>query len=154
MFLISYTSLLLLRTVNIYIWKYITNLPVTQIVIKSDWHIDDLVQDSSISIAKALATQWSCTKYFSTSCITTRCVLCFSNVRNIANRYAAVPKWETMKQSSWVWNSLDYYFWCRPWYFVKISLKSVHPFFHIATDNHGSRKWKNRSWFQGVNCKI
>ena len=49
-------------------------------------------------------------------------------------------RWETVKQSRQVWNSLaDYFLWC-PWHFIKKSWKSVHPFSHNITKKHGSRK--------------
>ena len=51
--------------------------------------------------------------------------------RKIANRQAAAPRWETVKQSSQAQNSLASYFLCRPWHFVKMTWKSVHPFFFI-----------------------
>ena len=50
------------------------------------------------------------------------------------------PRWETMKQSRQVWNSLANYFLCHAWRFIKISWKSVHPFFHNITNKHRSRK--------------
>ena len=51
-----------------------------------------------------------------------------------------VPRWETMKQSRQVWNSLANYFLCHAWYFIKISWKSVHPFFNNIANKHRSRK--------------
>ena len=48
--------------------------------------------------------------------------------RNIANRHAAAPRWETVKQSSQAWNSLASYFLCCPRHFIKNSWKSVCPF--------------------------
>ena len=50
------------------------------------------------------------------------------------------PRWETVKQSRQVWNSLVHYFLGRALHFVKISWKSVYPFFHNITNKHGSRK--------------
>ena len=63
-------------------------------------------------------------------------------------------RWETVKQSRQVWNSLADYFLCRARHFIKISWKSVHPFFHNITNEHGSRKYKNRRRIQGVNRNI
>ena len=73
---------------------------------------------------------------------------------NIAHRDGAAPRWETVKQSSQVWNSLDNYFLCRAWHIMKISWKSVHPFLHNIVNKHGSRKWKNRSRIEGVYHKM
>ena len=55
------------------------------------------------------------------------------------------PRWETVKQSRQVWNSLANHFLCHAWRFIKISWKSVHPFFHNITNKHGSRKKINRT---------
>ena len=60
----------------------------------------------------------------------------------MANRPAAVPRWETMKQSRQTWDSLGNYYLCRAWRFMKISWKSAHLFFHNITIKHGSRKQK------------
>ena len=57
----------------------------------------------------------------------------------LTNRPGA-PRWETVKQSRYVWNSLANYFLCHAWRFIKISWKSIHPFFHNITNKHGSRK--------------
>ena len=64
------------------------------------------------------------------------------------------PRWETVKQSRQLWNSLTNHFLCRAWYFIKKSWKSVHPFFHNITNKHGSRKKTNRPRIQGVNRDI
>ena len=56
--------------------------------------------------------------------------------RNDANRHVAVPRLDTVKHSSQVWNSLANYFLCRPWQFLEISWKSVHPFLHDITNKH------------------
>ena len=57
----------------------------------------------------------------------------------LTNTFGA-PRWETVKQSRQVWNSLANYFLCLAWLFIKISWKSIHPFFHNITNKHGSRK--------------
>ena len=62
-----------------------------------------------------------------------------------------VPRWDTVKQSRQVWNSLVDYFLYHAWLFLKNSWKSVHPFFHNIANKHGSRKYINRSRIQGVN---
>ena len=59
---------------------------------------------------------------------------------HVANRHAAAPKWETVKQSSQVWNSLGINCLCRAWHFVKISSASCHPFLNNSTNKHGSRQ--------------
>ena len=64
------------------------------------------------------------------------------------------PRWETVKQSRQVWNSVANYFLCRAWHFVKIPWKSVYPFFYNITNRHGSRKYINRPRIQGVNRNI
>ena len=46
------------------------------------------------------------------------------------------------------WNSLVNYFLYRAWHFMKISWKSVYPFFHDITYQHGSRKWKINTGFK------
>ena len=51
-----------------------------------------------------------------------------------------VPRWETVKQTRQVWNSLANYFLCCAWHFIKIACKSVHLFFHNITNKQGSRK--------------
>ena len=55
---------------------------------------------------------------------------------NVANRYAEAPRWETVKQSRQVWNSLDNYFLGRTSHFMKI----CSPVFHNITNRHRSRK--------------
>ena len=52
--------------------------------------------------------------------------------RNVAQRHADAPRWETVKQSSQSWNSLDHFFLCRAWR-MAISWKFVHPLFHNVT---------------------
>ena len=47
-----------------------------------------------------------------------------------------LPRWETVKQSRQPCNSLDNYFLGRPWHFMKLSGKSVLPFFHNITNKH------------------
>ena len=75
--------------------------------------------------------------------------------RGVANwNTPMAPRWETVKQSRQVWNSLASYLFCRAWRFIKISWKSVHPFFHNITNKHGSRKYINRPRIQGVNRNI
>ena len=64
------------------------------------------------------------------------------------------PRWGTVKQSRQVWNSLANYFLYRAQRFIKISWKSVHPFFHIIVNKHGSGKYTNRPRIQGVNRNI
>ena len=87
-------------------------------------------------------------------------------VHDIANRHTAAPRWETVKQSSQVWNSLSVYFLCRARYimkiwwgsihenvsdcslshvqsFLKISWKSVHPFSRNVASRHGF-PWKKK----------
>ena len=63
-----------------------------------------------------------------------------SIILNIANRHTTAPRWETVKQSSQAWNSLYIYFLCCARYIMKISWKSVHPFFHNSTNNYGFTK--------------
>ena len=60
------------------------------------------------------------------------------------------PRWETVKQSRQLWNSLTNHFLCRAWYFIKNSWKSVHPFFHNITNKHGSRKRQIVPGFKGL----
>ena len=62
---------------------------------------------------------------------------------------SGAPRWETMKQSTQLWNNLANYF-----LFHKISWKSVHLFFHNITKKHGSRKYINWPRIQGVNRNI
>ena len=64
------------------------------------------------------------------------------------------PRWENVKQSRQVWNSLTNYFLFHAWRFIKILWNSVHPFFHNITNKHGSRKQINRPRIQGVNLNI
>ena len=59
---------------------------------------------------------------------------------HVANRHAAVPKWETVKQSNQVWNSLGNNCLCRAWHFVKIPWASFYPFLNNSTNKHGSRQ--------------
>ena len=59
--------------------------------------------------------------------------------RNVTNRPTALPRWETVKQTSQAGNSLANYFLCRAWHIMNIfSWKSVHPFLHNITNKHGS----------------
>ena len=71
----------------------------------------------------------------------------------LTNTFGAL-RWETMKQSRQVWNSLANYFLCLAWRFIKIPWKSIHQFFHNITNRHGSRKEINRPRIQGVNRNI
>ena len=72
---------------------------------------------------------------------------------NVANRQAAAPRWETVKQSSQSWNSLANYFLGCVQYIMKISWKSVHPFSIIWLTNTDPEN-ENRSWIQGINHNI
>ena len=50
------------------------------------------------------------------------------------------PRWETVKQSRQVWNSIANYFLCRAWHFIKISWKFSHLFFSIIIQTNTDPK--------------
>ena len=62
----------------------------------------------------------------------------------------AASRWETMKQCSQAQNSLSYHFSCCPQHCMKISWKSVCPFFHDITNSHKSRISKSDPVFKGL----
>ena len=66
---------------------------------------------------------------------------------NVANRHAAAPRWETVKQSRQAWNSLDNYFLGRPWHFMKISWKYI----TLLINTHPGNR-KNEPGFKGLNA--
>ena len=66
------------------------------------------------------ATSPKCSRLFLLSCHSPK--LSWESIypfyRNVANRHAAVPRWETVKQSSQAWNGLAMSFLCRAWHIM------------------------------------
>ena len=60
--------------------------------------------------------------------------------RNVANKYAIAPSFETAEQYSQAWNNLAKYFLYRVYRILTISWKSSYLFFHTVANKHEPRK--------------
>ena len=55
-------------------------------------------------------------------------------MHGVAHKNADAPRRENVIQFSQAWNSLDNFFLCIAWHILKISWKSISPFFHDITN--------------------